>query len=107
MSEKKYPKVPKMGPNVTYTDWVRMVSWWKIRTDLAADKQGLELASTLEGKALDAVLELSDDDINAATGVDKIITKLDTLYKKNELEQKIEDIEKFENFKRSDELSIK
>ena len=85
----------------------RLVEWWNIQSDLHATKQGLALASSLEGKALDAVLELTDTKLNSDTGVANVIAKLDGIFKKNSLSQKIEDIENFENFKRTEQTSIK
>ena len=90
-----------------YADWVRMVTWWQSRSDLSPEKQGLALAGSLDGKALDAIFELTDAEINHADGVKNIIAQLDKLFKKETLTEKIEDIESFENFVRSDDMSIK
>jgi hypothetical protein len=60
----------------------------------------------LEGKALDAILELSDEEISGNEGVKKIIAKLDTIYKKDELNQKFTDLEEFESFKRESNQGI-
>ena len=106
MAEKK-PAPPKLSDERPYADWLRLVNWWTIQTDVPAEKRGLALASSLQGKALDAVLELDDSEINQVDGVQNIITKLDELYKKNSLTQKIEDIEKFENYVRPEHVSIK
>ena len=106
MADKKLAP-PKLTTDRPYADWLRLVNWWKIQTDLPVEKQGLALASSLEGKALDAVLELDDTDINAAARVDNIIKKLDNVFKKNTLTQKIEDIEKFESFTRNEQTTIK
>ena len=106
MSGKK-PAPPKLSADRPYADWIRLIKWWKIQTDLSDDKQGPALAGSLEGRALDAVLELDDTVINSAEGVNKIIEKLDVIFKKNTLTQKIEDIEKFENFSRDEHKSVK
>ena len=106
MSGKK-PAPPQFTSERPYADWVRRVEWWKAQTDLDAGKQGVALASSLDGRALDAVLELKDAEINSDTGVDEIIKKLDKIFKKNTLTEKIEDIEKFENHLRSEHVSIK
>ena len=105
--DKKTPSIPKLTPERPYADWLRLISWWQIQTDQPAAKHGPALASSLDGKALDAVLELSDEVINSADGVKEIIKKLDTLFKKNTLLQKIEDIEAFENFYRAEHKSVK
>ena len=98
---------PKFSEDRPYDDWKRLVSWWKIQTDIAADKQGLAIASSLQGKALDDVLQLDDKDINCATGADNVIKQLDAIFKKNSLTQKIDDIEKFEKLRRTDNSTIK
>ena len=106
MTERK-PGPPKLSADRPYADWLRLVNWWKVQTDLPAEKQGASLAGSLEGRALDAVLELDDDVINSDTGVNEIVKKLDVLFKKNTLTEKIEDIEKFENLSRDEHKSIK
>ena len=98
---------PVFNTERPYADWVRMVKWWSKRSELPAPKKGLALAGSLEGKALDAVFELTDAEIQHANGVDNIIKRLDKLFKKNTLTEKIEDIESFENFVRSDDIKIK
>ncbi len=72
MAEKK-PAPPKLTTDRSYDDWLRLVRWWKIQTDLSAERQGAALAASLEGKALDAVFELDDNDIQSADGVDKLL----------------------------------
>ena len=106
MAEKK-PAPPKFSADRPYADWLRLVRWWKIQSDLADDKKGVALASSLEGRALDAVLELDDKEINADDGVEKIIVKLDALFKKNTLTEKIECIEQFESIIRPEHKSVK
>ena len=104
---KKHATPPELTEDRPYADWVRMVSWWKVQTDLPAEKQGVALASSLKGKALDAVLELTDTELKADDGVDKVVEKLDNLFKKNTLLEKIEDIELFENYSRPDGTTMK
>ena len=103
----KRDEPPKFTTDRPYADWIRMVKWWQIRSDLAANKQGLALASSLEGSALNAIFELNDDEINHAEGVNNIIAKLDLLFKKNTLTEKMEDIESFESLVRSESMKIK
>ena len=37
-----------------YDEWSRRVSFWKALTTVSAEKQGLAIASSLTGKALEA-----------------------------------------------------
>ena len=107
MSDKKLLP-PKFNEDRPYEEWSRLVKWWQIQTDIPAAKQGIAVASSsLTGKALDAVLQLTDDEINCAEGFDNVLKKLDGVYKKNSLTKKIEDIENFETLKREDSTSIK
>ena len=46
---------PKLTADRPYADWVRMVKWWQNRSELAPNKQGLALAGSLEGNALDVI----------------------------------------------------
>ena len=105
MGDKKV-EVPELSENEDYENWTRRINWWKIQTSVAAEKQGVAVACTLKGKALDAVLQLADTDINCADGLKNVIKKLDAVYKNNSLTQKIEDIEKFEALKRKDDISV-
>ena len=106
MSSSSTKKPPQLSLQKSYTDWVRLVNIWVKFTDLSDVKRGPALVMVLEGKALDAILELTDDEISSAEGITKMIAKLDTVYKKDELNQKFEDLEKFENYKRSSSEGI-
>ena len=93
-------KPPLLSHQKSYSDWVRLVNIWSKFTDLNAEKQGPALVMALEGKALDAILELTDDEIASARGVKRILEKLDSIYKKDKLNEKFTDLECFESFKR-------
>lgn len=97
---------PQLSKSKSYSDWVRLVKLWTKFTDLDKGKQGPALVMTLQGKALDSILELSDEQISSEQGVDRIILKLNDLYKKDELNEKFEDLEKFESYKRDPETSM-
>ena len=92
---------PLFHKSKSYSDWVHLVNLWTKFTDLDPTRQGPALVMSLEGKALDTILELDDKDISHKDGVTMIINKLNKLYKKDELNEKFEDLEKFENYKRS------
>ena len=97
---------PLFNKSKSYSDWVRLVKLWTKFTDLEPTRQGPALVMSLEGKALDTILELDDKDISHEDGVTLIINKLNKLYKKDELNEKFEDLEKFENYKRSSETPM-
>ena len=97
---------PQLSKFKSYGDWVRLVRIWTKFTDLAAEKQDPALVMSLTGKALETILELDDKDISNKDGVVMIINKLDGLFKKDELNEKFEDLERFETYKRPPETSI-
>ena len=97
---------PLFNKSKSYSDWVRLVNLWTKFTDLEPTRQGPALVMSLEGKALDTILELDDKDISHKDGVTLIINKLNKLYKKDKLNKKFQDLEKFENYKRSSETPM-
>ena len=84
---------PLFSNSKSYSDWVRLVKLWTKFTDLEVTRQGPALVMSLEDKALDTILELDDTDISHENGVNLIINKLNKLYKKDELNEKFEDLE--------------
>ena len=61
----------------------KLIKLWKIFTDLDAKKQGPAICSSLTGKAREAALELSVENLNNDTGVVQLLAKLDELYLKD------------------------
>ena len=70
-------------------------------------KKGQLMILSLEGEAQDAALELTSEEVDAADGVDKIIERLDKLYKKDELTERYNAIEAFDSYRRPKSTSIK
>ena len=82
MAEKNHPHhMPPAFTEDKYDEWSRRVSFWKSLTNITAEKQGLAIASSLTGKALEAVLQLNDEAINCAEGYKNVMDKLDAVYK--------------------------
>ena len=102
MGDKKL-RPPKLNEEANYEEWSRRIKWWQIETDIAEEKQGIAIASSLTGKALEAVLQLEDEKINCKEGCKNVMDKLDAVYQKNTLTKKIEDIEVFETLRRKDD----
>ena len=98
---------PILSTAKSYSDWVRLVKLWTKFTNLKEDQLGPALVMTLDGKDLEAVLELDDAAITDKDGVKNIISKLDKLHKVNDLLEKFSDLENFESFKRPKEMKIK
>ena len=97
---------PILGKQKSYADWVRLINIWVKFTDLENARQGPAIVMSLEGKALDAILELNDQEISHEDGVKKIITKLDSIYKRDPLTEKFAHLEEFESFMRTPSSSI-
>ena len=62
---------------------------------------------SLVGEPQDAVLELNSDSIPEKDDVDKIIARLNKIYKKDELTEKYDALEIFEKYKRQDNTTIR
>ena len=52
---------PSLSIAKNYQDWVRLIKIWRNFSNLPKAKQGPAIALSLESKALDAVLELSEE----------------------------------------------
>ena len=98
---------PLLSKSKSYDDWLKLVEIWRNFTTLEPEKQGPAIVLNLEGETQDAVLELTTNEISDKDGVTKIITKLNKIYKKDELTQKFNALEAFETYKRKPSLTIR
>ena len=106
MSSTSDKKPPKLENSATYADWKKMLAIWRNFTSLEKNKQGGAVVMSLTGTAQESVLELAEAEINADDGIDKVIAKLDKLYKKDATLEKFETLEAFDSFQRKSETSI-
>lgn len=97
---------PILDDSASYDSWSKLVKIWQKFTDLPREKQGPAVLLSLKGKPLEYVLELSIDDISSAGGFNTVLTKLDTLYKKDAVETAYEAYERFEKFQRPNHMNI-
>ena len=81
---KSYRNPPLLTESDQYESWVKEVNLWKICCKLDKKEQGPALALSQQGKVREAALELDINVLNADDGVEKLITKLDGLYLKDE-----------------------
>ena len=108
MASTSYNKAPPLLSSCkTYADWKKLIHIWTELTSLDKKKQGPALVLTLEGKAQEAALELSQEDITDEDGVEQILTRLDKIYEKDKLTEKFNAIERFEGYKRVKESTIR
>ena len=101
---KKMP--PVLSKCSSYEDYKKLLELWTKFTSLAKTEQGTAVLLSLEGKAQEAVLELSSDDISSETGVENIINRLDRIYLQDTLIKKYEALDNFENYKRPPDVSV-
>ena len=79
-----------------YDDWCKMVRVWTKFTDLLPEKLVATMFLSVNGKALDAALELEEEVISGKDRVKSIIACLDKLYKKDDTLPKFHALESFE-----------
>ena len=80
---------PSLSGSKSYDDWVNLVSNWRKFPSLEPEKQEPVIVLSLEGESQDGVLELDSDIISGKDGVDKVIARLNKVYKKDELTQNV------------------
>ena len=91
---------PPLNNSANYEDWKKMLNVWSTFTSLQKEKQGTAILLSLKGAAQEAVLELSQESITSADGLQNVITRLDDLYLKDSTLQKYKALENFENYRR-------
>ena len=107
MSSHSIKAPPALSKSISYETWLKEIEIWKLYTDTPVEKQGPAIFLTLEGKAREAVLELDIKDISGADGCKNIVAKLDTLYLKDKAQVAYEAYDKFEQFQRAPEMTMK
>ena len=75
-------------------------------TNLPASTQRSALALSLEDEALDAVLEIDNEDIAKENGVDAITERLNRLFKKDPTITKYQALEPFEAFRKPASIKL-
>ena len=104
-SNSKSPSL--LSNSKSYTDWLKLIDIRRKFTYLEPGRQGPAVALSLEGEAQDAILELDTAVISGTGGVDKIIERLNRLYKKDEPTEKYNALESFETYKRNSSTVIR
>ena len=90
-----------------YAKWKKRFKVWQGCTEVQKAKQGGLLVLRLDDNTQDAVLEsVSYEDIKTEGGVDKVITKLDEMFKKDPTFTAFQVYEEFERYRRPANVSI-
>lgn len=77
-----YKNPPPFDEKTAYESWKNEVEIWRRVTDLDKKKQALAVTLSLTGRARDSALEISAEDLNADTGMQTLIAKLDSVFLK-------------------------
>ena len=94
---------PSLSDSKLFNEWLKLIDIWRKFTSLEPEKQGPASVIT---RRCGVRLELDSDIISGKDGGDKIIARLDKIYKKYELTQKYNVLESFEKYKRKDNATI-
>ena len=97
---------PLLTASKNYEDWKKKVNIWNRTSTLDASSKASQVFLSLTGDAEDAVLELEEAEIYHEDGLTKILERLDCLYKKDETLQKVQHLETFESYERTNEMTI-
>ena len=106
MAQSNFKAPPSLSKCTTYETWLKEIKIWRAFTDYPLKKQGPAIFLTLEGKAREAVLELSVEKLSAETGVETLVEHLNKLYLKDKTQSAYEAYENFEKFRRPSDMSM-
>lgn len=99
MSDYRTP--PALTSDMSYERWKQEIEVWQLVTKLEPEKQAGAILLSLEGNAREAALEIGIAELKKAdTGVQSLLTKLDSLYAKDTLLLSIDAYKNFEKFQR-------
>ena len=80
---------PLLSKSRLYSDWKKKILLWKAYSTLEDSKKATAVLFTLEGEAEEAALQVPIEELQANSGLDKLITKLDELYLKDVTSSKL------------------
>lgn len=98
MAAQSYKIPPRMTEQKSYDTWKNEIKMWRLVTELDKKKQALAIALSLTGKAREAALEIPAENLNSDDGVDKLLEKLDQLFKKDTIDSAYEAYKNFDAF---------
>ena len=84
-----------------YESFKKEIEVWKLLKHFKPEEQGPIVFRCLKGRAKTAALELSTEDIGSATGLKKILDKLDKIYEPEINLRICAALDKFESFRRA------
>ena len=101
-----YKNPPALDEDKSYETWKSEIDIWRLMTDVEKERQALALVLSLSGQARQRALEIEVADLNKANRVDTLLESLDELFLKNKIDLAYETYSKFEQFKKTDSMSM-
>ena len=102
-----YRTPPALTSEMSYERWKQEIEVWQLVTKLEPLKHAGAILLSLTGNAREAALEIGIDELkNPETGVQSLLTKLDSLYAKDTLLLSIDAYKDFEKFQRPEGMKI-
>ena len=98
--------LPPFVEDRDYDTWYHEMKLWQLVTDLPKEKQGPVLFLSLTEKVRHACSSLTAEELNAADGIDKLLTRLKDLYGISAEQATFTAYESFETFTRPDTMTI-
>ena len=99
-------KIPVLNSDEPYDSWKVKIKLWEKVTNLAEDARAPAVALTLQGAASSAVLKIPTETLCSNDGMKSLIDKLDTLYAEEKDQVTYHVYDRFEKFKRGDNMSM-
>ena len=91
---------------MTWREYKKEIEVWSMLTSLSKQKRGPALWMNLKGKAKEAVKEMDLNEIKAEDGLEKMIRKLDEIFKTDDNQAAYMAYRDFENFVRPQDMNF-
>ena len=101
-----YKLAPVLDDHINYTDCCKELDVWVELTELSEEKKALAIFSSLQGKPKKVDIQLEIKDLKVTGGVKKLKETLDKAFSKDKKKATYDAYDKFERFKRSNEMSL-
>lgn len=96
-----YKVPPSFDEKTSYESWKNEIEIWRLVTDLDKKKnQALAITLSLSGRARENTLEIAAHDLNTDTRMDVLLTKLDSMFLKEEKDRQYEAYTEFDRINR-------
>ena len=107
MSAKSVPPPTFDEKSQTWKEYRKELNMWKALTSLEEKKQGPALYLALVGKAKEVVKDIDEDQIFCESGLENIVSVLDSVFKKDENQESYLAYKQFEEFRRAKSMNVK